>query len=281
MSLVKNIYILAIILLVGTFVSAQSINESFEGATFPPANWSLLNPDGGSGWRQDTVGVTPIYGWQDGLVTACSNGGTYVAFCTWITGGVSANDQWLVTPQIVTMPPSYKLNFWMYKYGAYSDTVNVLISNSSNAVANFTTVVSSITYAATDTGWTNYNYDLSAYVGQSIYIAFQEVLKDNYNNGAVIFIDNVQVSASAAIPEISTKVYTNIYPTPAKDYLTIESNSKVQLLKIVNMIGDVVYEKQYNAKKVTLNTSDLKSGIYFLQVEYPEGKMSKKIVISE
>ena len=277
----KKLSILAIILLIGTFVSAQSINESFEGATFPPTGWSLLNPDGGTGWRQDTVGSNPITGWTGGVVTACTNGGTYMAFCTYITGGTTSDNQWLVTPQIVNVPTGYKLNFWMNKFGAYTDTVNVLVSTSGNAVANFTNLVASITYAATDSGWVNYNYDLSSYVGQSIYISFQEVVTDNYTNGAAIFLDNVQVAVDAAIPEISTKIYTNVYPTPAKDYLTIESNSRAQLVKIVNMIGQVVYERQYDSKKITLNTSNLKSGVYFLQIEYPEGTMSKKFVISE
>ncbi|MCA9946727.1 MAG: hypothetical protein KC449_24770, partial [Anaerolineales bacterium] len=58
------------------------IDESFEG-TFPPAGWTKLNPDGGSGWAKQAIGTTPIPGWTGGVVTGPANGGSAVAFATW------------------------------------------------------------------------------------------------------------------------------------------------------------------------------------------------------
>ena len=78
-----------------------TLDESFEG-TFPPAGWVKFSPDGGTGWEQITVGTTPLPGWNGGVATAppAANPGTAMAYATWTTGGLSSNEQWLVSTRI-------------------------------------------------------------------------------------------------------------------------------------------------------------------------------------
>ncbi|HRZ77074.1 MAG TPA: hypothetical protein P5248_06890, partial [Bacteroidales bacterium] len=54
------------------------INESFEGTTFPPSGWTIQSPDGGTGWARQTVGTTPIPGWNGGTVVSPTGGGSAV-----------------------------------------------------------------------------------------------------------------------------------------------------------------------------------------------------------
>ncbi|MDO9577987.1 MAG: choice-of-anchor J domain-containing protein [Candidatus Cloacimonadales bacterium] len=180
--------------------------EDFEG-TFPPAGWLKLNPDGGTGWEPLETGTTPLPGWTGGTATACPDGGDWQAYCTWSTGGAVSNDQWLITPQI-TVQDGDMLDFWMIYYmNSYADYIEILISTTvQNAVGAFTTVVDEISFpTGSSIDWTQYTYNLTDFVpaGTPVYIAFREMVADNYNDGSAISIDNVMVG----IPEsLSTPV---------------------------------------------------------------------------
>lgn len=172
--------------------------ESFEGGTFPPAGWVKYNPDAGTGWEKITAGTTPLPGWNGGDATPApvAGSGTGMAYATWTTGGAASNDQWLVSPQIGDVQAEDTLKFWMRKFSdLYLDNVDVLISTTGNQMADFTTTVENITYAATDTGWVEYTYVLGDFVsaGSNIYIAWREHVLDNFNDGAAIFLDEVRI----------------------------------------------------------------------------------------
>ncbi|MBK9292515.1 MAG: choice-of-anchor J domain-containing protein [Bacteroidetes bacterium] len=122
------------------------LDEGFEG-DFPPAGWVKLNPDGGTGWTSLNAGTTPIPGWQGGTATPAPEGGSKMAFCTWNTGGTTANDQWIVTPQI-TVENGDQLRFYVrYAFSSYNDNFDVRISTTSqNDPAAFTTVVAEMNF---------------------------------------------------------------------------------------------------------------------------------------
>ena len=210
----------------------STLNESFEGGTFPPAGWTKLNPDGGTGWVKQPAGVSPIPGWNGGTTTVPTGGGTAAAFCTWNTGGASSNDQWLVTPQITNVQPNDSLSFWLLKPGytsaSYLDSIDVLISTTTPTVGAFTTVVQkiSIPAASSDTVWKKYSYKLGDYVsaGSNIYIAWREHVTDNVNDGAAFLLDlvSVTVGGSPGLCEIAGGWTTSgTYPNmPAANYFS-------------------------------------------------------------
>ena len=169
------------------------IDESFEG-TFPPAGWTKLNPDGGSGWDKLAIGTTPIPGWTGGVVTGPANGGSSVAFATWNTGGTTSNDQWIISPQVTGVEDSDSLIFWMrYWPDTYDDNVDVRISTTvGNDPAAFSTIVDQLVFSATsDTNWVRYAYKITDHVaaGSDIYIGIREHVTDNFNDGASISLD--------------------------------------------------------------------------------------------
>jgi len=264
-----------------TGVLVTSLSESFEGVAFPPNGWTKVSPDGGSGWESQAVGTTPVPGFVGGSVTAVPNGisGTKMAFCTYITGGASSNDQWLITPQI-SVSANYNLNFWVRKFGSYADQITVKVSTTDAQTASFTAVVGDLMYTETDSGWVQSNYSLNAYAGQNIYIAFQEHVADNAADGAAMFLDNVQVSVNAGIDNHEQAVSFRIYPNPVSDYMNIETKSVINSVRMANILGSEVLNQKVGDNKVKINTSDFNQGVYFVTIETANGNVTRKINIT-
>ncbi|MBI4646838.1 MAG: choice-of-anchor J domain-containing protein [Bacteroidia bacterium] len=178
-------------------LESYTLEESFEG-TFPPTGWTKANPDGGPGWNQQTVGTTPIPGWQGGTIDAPAGGGSKIAFCTWNTGGSSSNDQWLITSQVL-INSGDELKFWVRKFGPYVDNLDVKLSTTNAQTASFTVTIANLTWTTTEgDAWTEYTYSLNTYIGQNVYIAFREHVADNYNDGAAILFDMVRIGTPPA-----------------------------------------------------------------------------------
>lgn len=257
-----------------------SIMESFEG-TFPPAGWSLSSPDGGTGWEAITVGTTPLPGWQGGICSAVptGNGGNQMAYATWSTGGATSNDQWMISPQ-VTISNGYTISFWLRKStNAYFDQVDIKISTTGNQTSNFTTTLAEIILPTTDSGWFSHQFDLSAYAGQNIYIAFNEHVADNFNDGDAIFIDMVRVDLGSGVNTPVNNHSVRLFPNPVRENLNIESAETIQDVRICNILGTMVLNQVVNASKVQINTSDLQPGAYFVTIKSSNGIIVRRINI--
>ena len=72
----------------------------------------------------------------------------------------------------------------------------------------------------------------------------------------------------------------NVYPNPVKDVLNVQSTSTMKEIQIYNIVGQMVLNQNVNGNNVTLNTSDLKSGVYNLKVKMEDGFINKKIVVN-
>ncbi|MCX6286041.1 MAG: T9SS type A sorting domain-containing protein [Bacteroidetes bacterium] len=70
-----------------------------------------------------------------------------------------------------------------------------------------------------------------------------------------------------------------VYPNPVKDIMTIESGSGIQQVQVFSITGQMLINQQADGKTVTLSTSLLKSGVYFLKVTTDNGSFDKKIVV--
>lgn len=71
----------------------------------------------------------------------------------------------------------------------------------------------------------------------------------------------------------------SVYPNPVKDVLTIEGGSSIQKVQIYNTTGQLVVNQLTDSKTVTLNTSSLRSGVYFLKVTTANGTTDRKITV--
>lgn len=69
----------------------------------------------------------------------------------------------------------------------------------------------------------------------------------------------------------------NIYPNPAEQILTIESDFTIQSVQIYDRIGKMVYTESSPGQSI--NLSDLNSGIYILQFQIEGKNYRKKLII--
>lgn len=73
--------------------------------------------------------------------------------------------------------------------------------------------------------------------------------------------------------EYSTGKGVKAFPNPANDVLTILSESAIiSSIRIYNLLGAEVMSFSANRSQVQINTSDLKSGVYFVKVRNNKGK---------
>jgi Secretion system C-terminal sorting domain/Beta-propeller repeat len=88
---------------------------------------------------------------------------------------------------------------------------------------------------------------------------------------------------SAGIDVISNSLEFQAYPNPAENNMNVSVNDQlpIDVIEIFNVNGARVYETNITGTKteVNLNITNLKSGIYFLQVTSGENKGLKKIQV--
>ncbi len=232
--------------------------EGFEGTTFPPTGWVKYSPDGGTGWERQTAGTSPIPGWTGGAVTTAPiGGGIGVAFCTWTTGGAASNDQWLVTPQYTNVQTGDSLTFWMYKFSEYIDKVDIKLSTTGSQMTDFATIIATINLASADTGWAYYSYPLSIYAGSDIYIAFNENVVDNQNDGDALFLDNVTIGQAPAndVGALSVDIPGMIQPGSVNPVATIMNFGSAAQTFDVEMIITGGYTSTKTVTNLAPNTS--------------------------
>jgi len=152
------------------------LEEGFEGVTFPPAGWTAVSVKGDEIWDR---------------VTDDFNSGTASAF---IDYDYPEGEDWLITPQI-NIQSGATISFYLtrqYSSNYPPDYLYVYVSITDNSLTSFTLEnqifaldINSLTYGV----FTQFTYDLTAYAGQNVYIAFKHVDADG--NGC--YLDDVKI----------------------------------------------------------------------------------------
>jgi hypothetical protein len=82
----------------------------------------------------------------------------------------------------------------------------------------------------------------------------------------------------ASSTDDTTKPSFEIYPNPATNYITINTDKKVGNISIYNQLGQMVLTKTIIDDK--LNITRLKNGIYFVILEINGFNTSQKLIVS-
>ena len=161
------------------------LNESFEGEV---TGWSYIDNDAdGNAWGVyveeapgDTVAHTGIRG-------------------VGVFYNSSGNDDWLITPQLeLTAGATVTFSFWAHSHSSsYLEDFNVKLSTNSTNIADFTVTLEEVRSVPYE--WTQYTYDLSAYAGQSIYLAVQCVSVDKW----YLWADDFVLTATGGGPSLN------------------------------------------------------------------------------
>jgi hypothetical protein len=79
-----------------------------------------------------------------------------------------------------------------------------------------------------------------------------------------------------AINDLSSELTANLYPNPATDVVNINTNFVISNVKVINYVGQVIFESNPAQEDFQINTSNLVSGMYFVQIENNEGYVITK-----
>jgi len=173
--------------------NAVDITEGFEGALFPPEDWSQIITDTSAA---GTTGVLPTWCQigdvaLDPVVSPYS--GDYQAGLWW---SYNHQDEWLITPQFAC-PGNASLTFQSYVYLGSTNQDHYYVKVSTDNGTNWTTLWD----ATTQTGGWNYYaspvvVDLAAYSGQQIKLALHaEDPPTNDGLWYVWFVDDVVIGS--------------------------------------------------------------------------------------
>jgi len=81
----------------------------------------------------------------------------------------------------------------------------------------------------------------------------------------------LESSASIEEPLLNT-ANVLVYPNPFLDQLTISSETELQKIELYQANGLLLFVKDLSDKTFSIETSELKNGIYFLQITTSKGK---------
>ena len=156
----KKMILLLVAALFCTGIGAQTLNERFEGEGFPPEGWTVI--DGYAG-----------YGWKKGVKLQHN--------CAYIQE-VASTENWLITPQL--RPAAGENLHFSACIGDYASTGELRIEVSMSGTEAGSFEVLDTYYTSKSKGdaahqlwkseWREYTIDLSAFVGQAIYIGFHQ-----------------------------------------------------------------------------------------------------------
>jgi len=254
--------------------------------------WTIIDNDGGQTWgasdadypNESYVGAGII--WNNDQIT--NVGGTDLSGYNsyegnqglyFIASGANSttfpNDDWMIGPEFtISGVSSPTLSFWAKsltaQYGL--DRFQIAIGSSTDP-ADFT-VISAGDYVEAPTEWTQYDYDLSAYDGQTIRVAIHCVSNDSY----LLQMDSFVVEGTLGLNDVQS-LEMNIYPNPVNgNFITIQTPiSGVKYVEVFDITGKRLINTSLNAD--TLEVSSLSAGIYLIKVTVEgQSKISKLVV---
>ncbi len=186
------------------------------------------------------------------------------------------NNDWLISPQVALGTQS-KLKLWVKSYTAEwgLERYKIGVSTTGNLPANFT-IISQGAYLQAPTTWTEMIFDLSGYDNQTVYVGIQCVSQDAF----IFMVDDIQITSIIGVstPEMDETSFV-IYPNPAKDLALIKGQTEMKQIRIMNLTGQIVYERLVSGTDASINTTLLSSGLYFVQIETANGWNTQKLMI--
>ncbi len=113
--------------------SQVMVTEGFEGATFPPSNWTRINNGTGKNWESSTLGT-----FSDGPYTANTGTGCMVLEYN----STAAANTWMISPVLaLTSGSNYNITFaYRIRSGTYPEKMKVTIGNAATVAAQTTTL---------------------------------------------------------------------------------------------------------------------------------------------
>lgn len=208
---------LLLLLICSLSTAFAQLNEGFEGITFPPAGWAAFDN-----------GVCQIQSWKQvkAIPNPKANSGDGYAFVKFSSVSNEACEDWLVTPLLDVDANNNSLSF--YATDDFEQDFGSLytVRVSTESQSDPSTFEDNILATYTEEDFINdiyqqFTVDLSAYIGQQIYIAF--VLENS--RGDSFFLDDVTGPNKA--PLVTVPNCDAVLNTPSSGAIEVSVNTSL------------------------------------------------------
>lgn len=123
-----------------------------------------------------------------------------------------------------------------------------------------------------------YTLDLSAYVGQDIYVGF--VVKNQSTWADSWWLDDVDFPIASSVEQIEVADPLNIFPNPSNGTFTLSNVEDGSVVEVLNVAGQVVSTQQVFGTNQTLHL-DVDSGAYYVKVSNANSAVVHKLIIQD
>ncbi|TVR41281.1 MAG: DUF4397 domain-containing protein, partial [Bacteroidia bacterium] len=77
------------------------------------------------------------------------------------------------------------------------------------------------------------------------------------------------------------EITVNLYPVPARSRLFVESNVPIAEIRMIDMLGQVVYTTTVNEHQTEIDVSNMRNGIYFIQMTTNRGIITHRVQVTK
>lgn len=272
---------IATIDVISSYVAAP-VNEDFQSATFPSADWAINNPNSDYTFQK--------YDGFGGFAVGASESSVLLEFYNISAGRFDE----LYLPGVgLVASPAANLTFDVAycQYAAENDKLEVLVSTncgttwtsaySKQGAALKTAPPQTGGFAPNATQWRTETASLSTFAGQNVIIKFKGT--SQYGNN--LWIDNINLTYVTGIADLNGE-YLTLSPNPSSNGIfNVDAKfNKSQSLKVsvTDLLGNTVssFEKAKSpAQNFTIDLSSQSNGTYFVRFENENGTKVQKVNI--
>lgn len=206
------------------------------------------------------------------------------------------NNDWIISPKVQLGSSGNKLSFYVkatHMNNEKYEKFRVLISTTDTDPQNFTALPQVYNGSHfTNSQWTKFVIDLDAYNNMEVYVAINYITEfyDDptlpppfQKGGNCLLLDDFTISTQGLLgtKDIVKDKKTKVYPNPFKENLSLQSDEKIQNIKVFDISGRFVFKKEISAYKKEINLSFLKPGVYSIEIQKPEATEHIKVIKEE
>jgi hypothetical protein len=261
---------------------APPVATGFEDATFPPATWSIENPDGNITWERTTAAAKTGNASMEIRNYDYAFTGTTDKFISSLVSGTAAYDSMYV---------SFDYAYAKGSSSTLADTLELQVTT--DCGQTFTTVwkkwgaglqtVSNVgggRFVPATNDWASVNLNLFQYVNtQNFQMYF--VAKGNRQNN--LYVDNINIYGINVPARLKAQGYL-IYPNPFRQQFIVRNYEvpiNLESVCVYNTAGQLVWSQQYSGNastEIPVDMSNAPAGVYYVKLFYTDKSVVQKIV---
>lgn len=260
---------------------ALPYQEPFATVAFPPAGWTINNPDLATTWARNAS-----YGHN-------ANGAMWIDNANYNSNGEI--DEAVLPPYNLTSGTNAELTFWVaYTYWTvpyqFSDTLEVLIST--DCGLTYTSIYKKWgNTLATAPGqgsdffpnasqWRLETVSLLPYITATNAIIKFRNITDYENN---MFVDDININTLTSVTNKDLNNVINVFPNPTTGKVIVNignDNLTIDGVNVFDMMGKKVYaDNQKRKESSQLDLSQLSNGVYNVQIISADQSINRSITI--